>query len=69
MKIPRINPTHMRRMRGLTPTEFWEPLGVKQSTASRYEHGRIPPDSVLALVVLRYGTADQKTNMLEQILS
>lgn len=44
----------LREERGLTQTEFWRPLGVKQSVACRYEHGLSIPRAVRILLVVRY---------------
>ena len=67
MKIPTINAREKRRKLGLNQIEFWGPIGVNQSVASRYERERRIPNSVQALLVLRYGTPTQKKKMLAEL--
>ena len=50
----------MRRIKlGLNQTDFWRPLGITQSGASRYESGRSIPKPVQLLYVIAYGTPKQ----------
>lgn len=45
----------MREELGLTQKQFWEPVGVAQSVACRYETANVPvPRAVRILVVARY---------------
>ncbi|HJW25152.1 MAG TPA: helix-turn-helix transcriptional regulator [Rhodocyclaceae bacterium] len=46
----------MRKDRGLNQTQFWSPLGVTQSGASRYESGRRIPKPLIKLIQLMYVT-------------
>ena len=68
MRVPSFDALKARKKSGLSQTEFWSPIGVKQSTASRYEKGdRGIPVHVQALLVIRYGTAKQHDNMINEI--
>lgn len=68
MKTPTFDAKAKRLRLGLNQTKFWSPIGVSQSTASRYESSsREIPAAVSALLVLRYGTEKQKSKVLESI--
>lgn len=43
-----------RQKRNMNQTEFWTPLGVTQSGASRYESGRAIPKPTQTLLKLAY---------------
>ena len=45
-----------RRKLGLNQSDFWRPVGITQSGASRYESGRAIPRSVRTLLAITYGT-------------
>lgn len=53
-----------RNKLGINQTQFWAPLGVTQSCASRYESGRDIPRPVQLLLALRYGGAQVKRKAL-----
>lgn len=44
----------LREERGLTQSEFWRPLGVKQSVGCRYESDIPIPQAVRILLVAHY---------------
>ncbi len=44
----------LRKTRGLTQAQFWGPLGVTQTAASRYETGRSIPKPVRLLLALAH---------------
>ena len=44
------NVREMRKKLGLTQAKFWNPIGVCQSSGSRYEIGRKIPDPVCELL-------------------
>lgn len=68
MKTPNFDAKAKRKQLGLNQTDFWTPVGVGQSRGSRYEAGnRAVPNTVVALLVLRYGTEKQKAKMLAEI--
>ncbi len=50
----------IRKKMGLNQTDFWTPLGVTQSGASRYEAGRDIPKPTQILVAFRYGKGKAK---------
>lgn len=49
-----IDIVELRKALGLNQTEFWAPLGVKQSTGSRYEKGRPIPCAIRSLIRVVY---------------
>lgn len=49
-----IDIVELRKALGLNQTEFWAPLGVKQSTGSRYEKGRPIPYAIRSLIRVVY---------------
>lgn len=51
----------------LNQSEFWTPLGISQSGASRYESGRDIPEPVQMLYLIRYGTAKQSEAMVDRL--
>ena len=44
----------LRKQRGMTQAQFWNPVGVQQSVACRYESGADMPDAVRILLVATY---------------
>ena len=44
----------LRERAGLSQAAFWNPVGVQQSVACRYEQGGRVPKSVRILIVARY---------------
>lgn len=44
----------MRKQLGLNQSEYWNPLGVDQSSGSRYESGQAIPKPVQKLAILAY---------------
>lgn len=68
MRVPSFDAVKARKKSGLNQTDFWGPIGVTQPSASRYESGdRAIPAQVRALLVIRYGTAKQCDNMINEI--
>lgn len=57
----------MRNKRKMTQTQFWSPLGVTQSGASRYEHGRNIPRPVQRLLLIAYGTDKQCQEAVDEL--
>ena len=57
----------MRIKMGLSQAEFWEPLAISQSGASRYESGRSIPRPVQVLYVIAYGTEKQAEAAVERL--
>ena len=57
----------IRRKLGANQTEFWSPVGVSQSTASRYENGRDIPEPVQLLLALRYGGTPVKRKAMRHM--
>lgn len=57
----------MREKRRMTQSQFWSPLGVTQSTASRYEHGRSIPRAVQRLLLIAYGTERQCQGAVDEL--
>lgn len=55
----------LRLRLGLNQNDFWEPLGLTQSTGSRYErrHWSIPPP-LLILLDMAYGKDPQRVLQL-----
>lgn len=54
-KFQPIDHVAERNARNLSQTAYWKPLGVTQSSGSRYESGdQKIPDSVQKLAVLAY---------------
>lgn len=49
-----------RQALGLDQKQFWGPLGVTQSDASRYEHGRPLPRPVQLLYGYVYGKEESR---------
>ena len=43
-----------RKKLGLSQSEYWNPLGVEQSSGSRYESGQAIPTPVQKLAILAY---------------
>ncbi len=72
---PRKLPTHVfnengdiptfRRKHRLTQSDFWQHIGVSQSSGSRYEHGREIPLQIRMLLQIVYGTPKQANSMFE----
>lgn len=56
-----------RKKLNMNQTEFWTPLGISQSGASRYESGRDIPEPVQMLYLIRYGTAKQSEAMVDRL--
>lgn len=52
---------------GLSQTQFWSPLDITQSGASRYESGRAIPKPVQLLLHLTYGTEKQANDLLASL--
>ena len=52
-KHPRLNHLAEREALGLNQSQYWNPLGVTQSSGSRYETGRKVPKPVEQLAILR----------------
>lgn len=44
----------MRKKLGLSQSAYWNPLGVEQSSGSRYEAGQAIPVPVQKLAILAY---------------
>ena len=51
----------------LNQSEFWTPLGITQSGASRYESGRSIPRPVQVLYVIAYGTEKQAEAAIKKL--
>lgn len=66
-KITPPDPIALRTRLGMSQTVFWERLGVKQSSGSRYESGRRMPVPIQKLMVLAYGTESQRRKTLEAL--
>lgn len=49
----------LRTKRGMNQSEFYTPLGITQSGASRYESGRRIPTPLQRLITITYGTRKQ----------
>lgn len=62
-----LDPKAVRARLGINQAEFWRPVGVTQSGGSRYESGRAVPASVMALLVLRYGSPVQREKVLTAV--
>lgn len=56
-----------RKKLNLNQSEFWTPLGITQSGASRYESGRSIPRPVQVLYVIAYGTEKQAEAAIEKL--
>lgn len=54
-----------RRKHRLTQSDFWQQIGVSQSSGSRYEHGREIPLQIRMLLQIVYGTPKQASSMFE----
>ena len=58
----------MKRIKlGLNQTDFWRPLGITQSGASRYESGRSIPRPVQMLLRIAYGAKAQAAKQVEAL--
>lgn len=58
----------LRRRFGLSQRAFWRPLGVAQSTGSRYETGERPlPAPVAQLLLIAYGGRGQFSRTLTRL--
>lgn len=57
----------MRLRRDMNQTQFWSRIGVTQSGASRYEHGRNIPHPVQKLLLIAYGTPAQRQHALDEL--
>ncbi|ENO96189.1 hypothetical protein C667_15239 [Thauera phenylacetica B4P] len=54
-----------RRKHKLTQSDFWQQIGVSQSSGSRYEHGREIPLQIRMLLQIVYGTPKQASSMFD----
>jgi predicted transcriptional regulator len=61
--------TRLRRYSlGLSQRSFWEPVGVSQPVASRYEAGQTTiPRPVRLLLVLAYGTPSDSLRLYNEL--
>ena len=51
-----INPVKAQRLKlGMNQSEFWIPIGVTQTSGSRYECGRNIPRPLSIVLSMRYG--------------
>lgn len=57
----------MRLKAGLNQADFWNPLGVTQSGASRYETGRKIPKPVQELLVIARGEKREAQRAVKRI--
>lgn len=53
----------LRHKLGMNQLQFWSPVGVTQSGASRYESGRNIPRPVQMLLTIAYGTDKQSEHV------
>lgn len=53
-KVPAIDHLAERKSRNLSQSQYWNPLGVTQSSGSRYEAGNEIPLPVQKLAVVAY---------------
>ena len=56
-----------RKRLGLTQSEFWQRVGVRQDTGSRYERGTRIPRPVQVLLDLAYGSAGTFGSALKRV--
>ena len=59
----------IRERAGLNQEDFYKPLGVKQSTGSRYETGRRVPKQIEMLLPLVYGNKQESDRQLQKLKS
>lgn len=59
----------MRKKLGLTQSEFWGPLRVTQSGASRYESGRDLPDPLQIVLNIAFGPERKVSEIVESLRS
>lgn len=70
-KLPRLvfsengDISTFRRKHRLTQSDFWQHIGVSQSSGSRYEHGREIPLQIRMLLQIVYGTPKQASSMFD----
>lgn len=57
----------LRTTRGENQTQFWQRVGVTQSSGCRYERGRNVPEAVSRLLKLVYLPEGQATKYLQQL--
>jgi len=57
----------IRQKLKLNQSHFWGNLGVSQSAGSRYETGRSLPPDLAMLATIAYGTANQRTKVIESL--
>lgn len=62
-----MNPKEIRLKRRLNQTEFWTPLGVSQSSGSRFEAGRPLPKTILTLLLIAYGTKQEADHIVKAL--
>jgi DNA-binding transcriptional regulator YiaG len=66
-----MNFNNIRKVRtkfNMNQAEFWNPVGVQQTTASRYESGERPiPKPVRLLLLIAYGTRQQGRRELDKL--
>ena len=64
-----MNFNNIRKVRtklNMNQREFWLPVGVQQSTSSRYESGERPiPKPVRLLLLIAYGTRHQAFRLIQ----
>lgn len=57
----------LRTKRGMNQSEFYSPLGITQSGASRYESGRRIPAPLQRLITITYGTENQSQVLVDAL--
>lgn len=63
-----MSPQGIRERSGLSQRDFWERIGVTQSTGSRYERGRPIPEPVRLLLTIAYGPAAERETVLRSLI-